>query len=114
MSGAVGLSAQAMGAALGMFSSPADYERRPANGQPMAGSVRAFVRGLRGEELMAAAQQFDHFAVCTRADLAASGLYPPQRFDRITVNGRTYTVQDWRPAPTSGDPVFVKLLVRGP
>lgn len=37
----------------------------------------------------------------------------PRRLDKMTVGGRTYTVQGWHAAPPDGSPVWFRMLLRG-
>jgi hypothetical protein len=77
-------------------------------------SVVAYIRGVRADDLFASAMQGDLAAVVNGAEFAAKIGPSPRRFDRLrTTAGLTYSVEEWRGAPTESDPVFYKLLLRG-
>jgi hypothetical protein len=81
-----------------------------------AGVLRAWVRGVRAEDLFAGAVQQDMAGVVNADEFVAR--FPariwPARFDRLrTRNGRTYSVEEIRGAPNDEKPVFFKLLLRG-
>lgn len=91
------------------FASPATYQR--PGGAPI--TLPAFAAGLRGAQLIASAGQSTANVVVRRADLAAAALWPPLTKDRITLGSTRYAVNDWHPAPASGEAVFAKLEVSG-
>lgn len=91
------------------FTSSATYTRLSGG----VAVVPCFAHELFGAALEAAAQQYTDVITVRKADLERVGLYPPQRFDRLTINGRTYSVESWHPSPSSGDPVFVRLNALG-
>jgi hypothetical protein len=77
-------------------------------------SIVAYIRGVRADDLFASAMQGDLAAVVNGAEFAAKIAPSPRRFDRLrTEAGLTYSVEEWRGAPTESDPVFYKLLLRG-
>jgi hypothetical protein len=98
-----------IGTTFAMFASPIAYAR-PSGGMV---TLPGFGHALFGAELVAAAEQYTDVITVRKADLAAAGLYPPQRFDRITIDGRTYSVETWRTSPATGNPVFVRLNAKG-
>lgn len=98
-----------LSAGFGAFTSEVTYSR-------LSGGITtlpAFAHGLFGAELEAAAQQYTDIVTVRKADLDRAGLYPPQRFDRIAMNGRTFSVETWKNSPASGEPVFVRLFALG-
>jgi hypothetical protein len=99
---------QAMVAAFAYFATPATYARGA-----VSATVKAHARGLRADELIAAADQFDRLVVIDAADLEAAGLYPPRRFDSVALPGGRFVVFDHRPSPASGTPAFSKCFVKG-
>lgn len=79
-----------------------------------ADTLTAYVRGVRSEDLFASAMQGDLAGVVDGAEFAAKIGPSPRRFDRLrTGAGLTYSVEEWRGAPTEANPVFFKLLLRG-
>jgi hypothetical protein len=76
--------------------------------------LTVFVRGQKPEDMFAAAMQQDVVGVIAITDFAAAfpGRATPQRFDRLQVNGRSYSVESHRSAPMTS-PVFFKLQLRG-
>lgn len=79
-------------------------------------TLRAYVRGVREDDLFAAAMQQDVAGVIDAAAFKAA--FParnyPQRFDRLRLgDGRSFAVEEWRGAPNDTQPVFFKLLLRG-
>lgn len=88
---------------------PCDYEQ---GGTSRA--LTAFVRGLGTDDTWANAQQTDMLAIINADDFAVA--FPasrPKKYDRLRTPTRSYSVEEWRAAPASGDPVVWKLLVRG-
>ena len=80
----------------------------------LADTITAYVRGTRSEDLWASAIQGDLAAVVNAGEFAAKIAPCPRRFDRLRTDaGLTYSVEEWRGAPTESDPVFYKLLLRG-
>lgn len=77
--------------------------------------VFMFSRGVRADDLFAAAQQLDMMGQVDAAQFAAK--FPsrplPKRMDKVTIGTKTYTVQEWRGAPNDDAPVFFKMLLRG-
>jgi hypothetical protein len=91
-----------------MFSSTCEYYRAGAS----LGTFKTSVKGLRGDELWGAAAQGDRLAVFRYTEIfPVTG--EPQRFDRVVLNGQSYTVIDWRQAPAAGAPVWYRLILRG-
>lgn len=84
-------------------------------GSAAPATINAFVRGVRSDDLFAAAMQQDVAAVIDAADFAAA--FParpiPARYDRLRIGPSSYSVEEWRGAPNDGAPVFFKLLLRG-
>jgi len=113
----VGPAMAGMAVAFSTFGQPARYVRPDDDGEcgcDCAGTdLLAFARGLRAVELEASAQQYDRLVVVRADALAMAGLWPPQRFDRIVLPSGSFAVEDWRPAPASGVPVFAKLFAKG-
>jgi hypothetical protein len=75
----------------------------------------AYVRGVRADDLFANAQQQDIAAVINAAAFRAA-FAPramPQRYDRLRISGRSWSVEEWRGSPNDDEPVFYKLLLRG-
>jgi hypothetical protein len=95
-----------------MFASPCEYKLHNENVQR---SAKAFIRGLKEDDLFAGAMQADLVAILDAPDWLA--LFPerqhPLRLDRIVTGLNSYAVEVWRAAPVSGAPVFYKLLLRG-
>jgi hypothetical protein len=99
-----------MNALLKQFGATVSYT--PLGGA--AASFKAFVRGIREDDLFMEALQRDSVAVLNADDfIAATGKDTPRRLDRLTTPTGTYTVEAWRAAPDSGPAVFFKLLLRG-
>jgi hypothetical protein len=90
------------------FARPVPYTR----GASMS-LVRAYARGLRADELAAAADQFDRYIVVKASELVAGGFEAPRKFDRINLFDGVFVVFDWRPSPAMGAPLFFKLMVKG-
>lgn len=76
-------------------------------------TVRAYVRGVRSDDLFAAALQRDLAAVVDSQQFVNAIGALPQRFDRMRVAGASYSVEEWRGSPADAAPVFFKLLIRG-
>jgi hypothetical protein len=94
---------------LSVFGRQVDYT---AQAGP-AGSIVAYVRGVRTDDLFASAIQGDVAAVVGAAEFAAKIGPSPRRFDRLRAMALTYSVEEWRGSPTDAAPVFFKLLLRG-
>jgi hypothetical protein len=94
---------------LQMFGRPADYTAQGG----ASGSLVAYVRGVRAQDLFASAVQADLAAVVDAGEFAAKIGPTPRRFDRLRTMSLTYSVEQWRGSPTDDDPVFFKLLLRG-
>ena len=76
----------------------------------------AFIRGVRSDDLFAAAMQQDVAGVVGAAEFVAAlpGRARPARYDRLRLaSGLSYTVEEWRGSPNDDAPVFYKLLLRG-
>jgi hypothetical protein len=90
---------------------PATYQQQ--NG-PSA-TIKAFIRGIRSDDLFASAMQQDVAAVINADQYAAA--FPvrpiPSRYDRLRTATMSYAVEEWRGAPNDDAPVFYKLLLRG-
>jgi hypothetical protein len=73
-----------------------------------------YSRGQRAIDLFASAMQSDIAAVldATSFAVAFAPRQTPARFDRLTIGSQTWTVEEWRGAPTIA-PIFFKLLLRG-
>jgi hypothetical protein len=86
----------------------------PAGGAS-AVPVLAFIRGVRSDDLFAAAMQQDVAGVLDAIDFAAA--FPvrprPTRYDRLRTATTSYSVEEWRGSPNDDAPVFFKLLLRG-
>lgn len=80
-----------------------------------AATVWAYVRGVREDDLFAAAIQQDVAAVVDAAEFKTlfGSVAVPRRFDRLRLPDRSFTVEEWRGAPNDATPVFYKLLLRG-
>ena len=78
-------------------------------------TLLAFIRGVRADDLFAAAMQQDQAVVIDAAEFAT--LFParpkPARYDRVRTPTMSYAVEEWRGSPNDDEPVFFKLLVRG-
>ena len=90
---------------------PVDY-RLLEGGQAV---VPMFVTGVQSVDEFAGAKQFDIKGIVTVADFGDA--FParaegPRRFDRVTVGGQTYTVEEARAAPITS-PVLYRVLLRG-
>jgi hypothetical protein len=74
-----------------------------------------YVRGVRADDLFANAQQQDIAAVINAAAFRAAFAprATPQRYDRLRISGRSWSVEEWRGSPNDDEPVFYKLLLRG-
>jgi hypothetical protein len=94
--------------AFGFFARPATYQRG-ADAHP----IRAHARGLRADELVAAADQFDRYVIILASELEGAGLSPPRRFDRVQLGDGVFVVFDHRPSPAIGKASFLKLMVKG-
>jgi hypothetical protein len=80
----------------------------------VGGSIVAYIRGVRAEDLFASAIQADLAGVVDAGEFVTKIGPSPRRFDRLrTEAGLTYSVEEWRGAPVEADPVFFKLLLRG-
>jgi len=91
---------------------PAQYSQQGGAGVQLL----AFIRGVRSDDLFAAAIQQDVAGVIDALDFAQ--LFPthptPARYDRLrTMGGTSYSVEEWRGSPNDDTPVFFKLLLRG-
>lgn len=96
---------------LDMFATPVTVTR---NADGLAKDVPMFARGLRGTELMGGAYQSDRLAVFRVSDWEAQfGATPPVRFDKMALRAGSFSVEDVRAAPETGQPVFFKVLLRG-
>lgn len=104
--------APALRAAFAMFARPAGYARGPAG---VVTPIKAFVRGVRADDLFGAAAQGDKMAqvdcVDFRTLFGADAL--PMRYDRVRTMGQSYTVEETRGSPNDDAPVFFKMLLRG-
>jgi hypothetical protein len=79
-----------------------------------ADSIIAYIRGVRSEDLFASAMQGDLAGVVDAVQFVAKIGPSPRRFDRLRTGASlTYSVEEWRGAPTEANPVFFKLLLRG-
>ena len=79
-----------------------------------SGSIVAYVRGVRTDDLFASAIQADLAGVVDAGEFATKIGPSPRRFDRLRTDaGQTYSVEEWRGAPVDAAPVFFKLLLRG-
>jgi len=80
-------------------------------------TVKAFIRGIKEDDLFAGAMQQDQVAQVDAVVWKAAfpSRQQPQRYDRIITpaNGQTFAVESFRGAPNDGEPVFFKLLLRG-
>jgi len=78
-------------------------------------TLTGYLRGVRSDDLFAAAMQQDQAAEINAAAFATAFAprTTPQRLDRIKVGTRTFTVEEWRGAPNDAAPTFFKLLLRG-
>jgi hypothetical protein len=96
---------------LGGFTGPVTYV---ASGGASA-TLQAFIRGLRSDDLFAAAMQQDSYCEIDAAQFTAA--FParpvPARYDRVRTATVSYAVEAWRGAPNDDAPVFFKLLLRG-
>jgi hypothetical protein len=95
-----------------MFGGAATYV---LNDAVTTASLKAYVRGLRSQDLFAAAAQQDVLGVVDAAAfvVAFPARVSPQRFDRLRVGTISYAVEQWRGSPDNDQPVFFKLLLRG-
>jgi hypothetical protein len=93
------------------FARPQIYT--PNNGVGV--TLAAWVRGVRDEDLFAAAIQGDKAAVIdAQAFKDATGQPHPLRYDRLRITGgSSFSVEAWRGSPDDDAPVFFKLLLRG-
>lgn len=73
-------------------------------------SFNGVLRGLRAEELVNSAMQGQLLCVMPAAQLGAS---VPRKFDSVTANGRTYTVQSVRECYEGSELASYKALVSG-
>jgi hypothetical protein len=78
-------------------------------------TLTSYLRGIRADDLFAGAMQQDMAGVvdATAFAVAFAPRGTPARLDRLTVNGRTWSVEEWRGAPNDAAPVVFKLLLRG-
>ena len=76
-------------------------------------SLRMSVRGLKADDLFGSAAQGDRLGVVRAAEFDATVGAAPERYGKVTIGGIVYTVQEWRPAPGTGLPIFYRLLLRG-
>ena len=97
---------------LAMFGRPQQYA---LNDNSATVQLVAWVRGVRSDDLFAGAMQQDMAAVINAAAFRAafSPRATPQRYDRIRIAGRSWSVEEWRGSPNDDEPVFYKLLLRG-
>jgi hypothetical protein len=77
--------------------------------------LMAYTRGLRSDDLFAAAMQQDVAGVIDAGAFAVAFAprATPARLDRMKIGTRTWTVEEWRGSPNDTAPVFFKLLLRG-
>jgi hypothetical protein len=90
-----------------------DAQYTPHDGAAV--TVRAYIRGVRAQDLFASAVQQDVAAILDAKEFLTKlpTRTSPARFDRLrTVQGRTYSIEEWRGSPEN-NPVFFKLLLRG-
>ena len=98
--------------ALAMFGRPQLYA---LNDNSATVQLVAWVRGVRSDDLFAGAMQQDIAAVIN-AEAFRAAFAPratPQRYDRLRISGRSWSVEEWRGSPNEDGPVFYKLLLRG-
>lgn len=102
----------AMRWALAMFGRPQQYA---LNDNSATVQLVAWVRGVRSDDLFAGAMQQDIAAVINAEAFRAafSPRVTPQRYDRLRIGGRSWSVEEWRGSPNDDAPVFYKLLLRG-
>lgn len=94
------------------FATPVQYVVHGGDGTLIA--VKAFVRGVKSEDLFAEAMQQDQVATVDAAKfLQQTGQATPRRLDRMKTNNGSFSVEAWRGAPNAGPPTFFKLLLRG-
>ena len=97
---------------LSVFGRPQSYA---LNDNTATVTLVAWVRGVRSDDLFAGAMQQDMAAVINAAAFRAAFAprVTPQRFDRLRIAGRSWSVEEWRGSPNDDEPVFYKLLLRG-
>jgi hypothetical protein len=78
-------------------------------------TVRAYLRGVRADDLFGAAMQQDQAGIIDAGGFAVAFAprKTPARLDRLRSAGRTFSVEEWRGSPNDAAPVFFKLLLRG-
>jgi hypothetical protein len=112
MTNLVDTGATAWRASLKLFGRPVDYTAQLGGA---SGTPTAYVRGLRNDDLFGNAEQFDVVAIMDAVEFVA--LFPtpghPVRFDRLRTFDKSYSVEEWRPAPAYDQPVIFKVLLRG-
>jgi len=95
-----------------LFARPSTYV---LNDGATTSPLLSFLRGLRSEDLFAAAQQQDLVAVIDCAEFVAA--FPsrqhPMRYDRLRSGTFSYAIEQWRGSPNDDAPTFFKLLLRG-
>jgi hypothetical protein len=97
---------------LAQFGRPQQYA---LNDNSATVTLVAWVRGVRSDDLFAAAQQQDMAAVIDAAAFRAAFAprVTPRRYDRLRIESRSWSVEEWRGSPSDDQPVFYKLLLRG-
>jgi hypothetical protein len=95
-----------------LFGRDCDYT--PHAGIGVVVVLRAYVRGVRADDLFAAAEQGDLTAVLNAKEfeLKLPGR-TPRRYDRLQTLDQSYTVEEWRASPHFDNPVVYKVRIRG-
>ena len=83
---------------LALFGRPQTYA---LNDHSATVQLVAWVRGVRSDDLFAAAMQQDVAAVINAAAFktAFAPRVTPQRYDRLHIAGRSWSVEEWRGSP---------------
>lgn len=94
-----------------LFCRPVRYQQ----GSSPPVEIKAFIRGIRSDDLFASAMQQDIAAVINADEYAT--VFParpvPSRYDRLRTSTMSYAVEEWRGSPNDDAPIFFKLLLRG-
>jgi hypothetical protein len=106
-----GIVAPAIRATLKFFTADVTYQ---AQGALAPAALRAFIRRLGPQELLAAAiQQGALMVIDADQFVTVIGNATPRRYDRVVSNGTSYTVERWDTSNISGVPVLFKITLLG-
>lgn len=75
--------------------------------------LRMSIRSMKADELFGSAAQGDRLGVVRAQEFDAKVGAAPERYGRVEVGTTQYTVQDWKPAPATGLPIFYRMVLRG-